>query len=575
MHLDNQKLNLEFLRHSALKSKSTFYSSLFFCSILAFTSKFVTLHPTAFFLMAFSTIIPSIWLSFFNKSFFTASERNDSKLFIHRLLRFRTYSSIGVSLLICSVFATDNFLSYAGFIAALGWAIHHEEHVAICHPIRRVSYAISALIIVLPLLGFLIGESSFSEAAPVFFGALAYGISVALKTKHLHEKFIQLFEAQSSLREESQRIENLIDLIPAHVSWFDSHMNYLLVNKSLAQLQKKQKSDFVGKKIGFQSKADNELLQQMYKFVEDTDLQESYFELSINTEQGPRWHEFYLKKIRPQEHTESFDSSFEVVMLGLDREEERKVSVQLEEQRVRNLHSARLASLGEMGAGIAHEIKNPLTIILGQVAFCKKELGLASISSEKLLLRVDKIEQTAYRILKIIEGLRKLSRDSTTQELSWTPVDEILTDPINLVSEKLRIRGVSLEVINDLQGYEILCQPLQIAQVILNLVNNADDIVKNQEDKKIILKAFRFEKQFVLSVQDNGPGVKDENKLFTPFYTTKDPGSGTGLGLSISKKILEKNGGTLVYERTDNLTGFLLVFPENSGRPFTKTSQAA
>lgn len=575
MHLDNQKLNLEYLKFSSLKSKTTFYSTFFFCSTLAFTSEFSNLYPVTFFLLVLSTIIPGVWLSFFNKNLFTASERNDSKLIIHRFLRFRAYFSIGLSLLLCSIFATDNFLSYAGFIAALGWAIHHEDHVAICHPIRSVSYLISALIITLPLLGFLIGESSFSHAAPVFFGALAYGISVALKTKYLHKKFIQLFEAQSSIREESQRIENLIDLIPAHVSWFDSNMNYLLVNKSLAQLQKKQKSDFVGQKIGFQSKADNELIQQMHSFVEDSDLQESYFELNINTERGPRWHEFYLKKIQHQEEEAAFDSSFEVVMLGLDREEERKVSVQLEEERIRNLHSARLASLGEMGAGIAHEIKNPLTIILGQVAFCKKELASASISSEKLLLRVDKIEQTAYRILKIIEGLRKLSRDSTTQELNWTPVDEILTDPINLVSEKLRIRGVSLEVINELQNFEILCQPLQIAQVILNLVNNADDIIKNQEDKKIVLKAFQHEKQFVLSVQDNGPGVKDENKLFTPFYTTKDPGSGTGLGLSISKKILEKNGGILVYERKDNLTGFLLMFPENSGRPFTKTSQAA
>lgn len=560
VNFEKEKLNHEILKYVSFKSKFVFFTSLFLCAGFLFLSELPKTHPAVYLLLTITVMSSSAALATFGTYVNANIDKISTSKMIAKFLRLRGYLSLSIALLVAGILDADGLLSYAGVMAALGWAIHHELHVAVSHPMPKFSYIFSALMIVIPIAGFSAHETNFQSILPFLICYVAYGVNIALKARLSHKKFISHFLTNSSLLEENKRIENLIDLIPAHVSWFDSQMKYLLVNKSLAQLQKREKKDFVGQRLGFQSKTDTEMLQYLERFVQDEDVNESYFELSLHTDTGPRWHEFYLKKIRTE------DEKFEVVMLGLDREEEKRVSRQLEEERIKNVHSARLASLGEMGAGIAHEIKNPLTIILGQVAFCKKELSVESVNREKLGQRVDKIEQTAYRILKIIEGLRKLSRDSTEQEMSWVTVADILSDPINLVSEKLRVRGVDLVVENEIQNLELQCQPLQISQVILNLINNADDIIKNQDVKKIHVRAYKKEDHYFLSVEDNGPGVKDENKLFTPFYTTKDPGSGTGLGLSISKKILEKNHGSLFYSRENGMTCFLLQFPESSAR---------
>lgn len=117
--------------------------------------------------------------------------------------------------------------------------------------------------------------------------------------------------------------------------------------------------------------------------------------------------------------------------------------------------------------------------------------------------------------------------------------------------------------------------------MLLNLINNAFDIIENQEEKEISIRVEEHESTIAFKVIDNGPGAPNPEKLFLPFYTTKDVGLGTGLGLSLSRKIAESHKGNLTYSREENKTVFTLCLPkwrpsENEEDPEgSSSSQAA
>lgn len=236
------------------------------------------------------------------------------------------------------------------------------------------------------------------------------------------------------------------------------------------------------------------------------------------------------------------------------------------QERAKSIQSSKLASLGEMSAGIAHEINNPLAAISGNLDLLERYLG----DPEKLKTKISNMKKSVERIEKIISGLRKFSRTTEKSTKKSEPVGAIVSEVLSLVEH--RAKRFSVEVQADiLFDGNIVCDSVEIEQVLINLINNAVDAVKNLPEKWVGIKGFQLGNEFVLQITDSGLGISEglEEKLFQPFFTTKPAGEGTGLGLSIAKGIIEDHKGRIFVNREFKNTCFELRLPleENSASP--------
>lgn len=232
------------------------------------------------------------------------------------------------------------------------------------------------------------------------------------------------------------------------------------------------------------------------------------------------------------------------------------------ENELKLLQSARMASLGEMAGGIAHEVNNPLAIIHGRAAQILRTLDRGQLDVVKLKADMTKIEATADRIAKIVRGLRSFSRDSSSDPMILAKVNGMIAEALDLACERFKNHEVQLSVCSG-EDFLILCRPQQIGQVLLNLINNAHDAVLSRQDRWVRIDVEQHGSAIRISVTDSGNGIPAEiaAKIMNPFFTTKEVGQGTGLGLSISKGIAEGHGGTLTYDPTSKNTCFVLEIP--------------
>jgi signal transduction histidine kinase len=241
---------------------------------------------------------------------------------------------------------------------------------------------------------------------------------------------------------------------------------------------------------------------------------------------------------------------------------------QIEFQRQNEANSAHLvahskmATLGEMAGGIAHEINNPLAVIGGRVAIMERVIKKDPIDLTKLNRDLDQIKNMVERISKIIKGLRIFSRNADADAMEPIEVEKIVVETLELGREKIRNGNIDLRVSVE-PRLTVNCRPVQISQVLMNLIMNSHDAILHLEEKWITLEAKKTAGKAVISVTDSGPGIPEEvvSRLMQPFFTTKGPGKGTGLGLSISKGIIESHGGHLVYEPADGHTRFVISLP--------------
>lgn len=227
----------------------------------------------------------------------------------------------------------------------------------------------------------------------------------------------------------------------------------------------------------------------------------------------------------------------------------------------------RLAAVGEMAGGIAHEINNPLMIIQGKAHQLKKLVDAGKTPPEEVGQIADKILDTVERISKITGSLLRIGRGGESSERSDVAVQKILEDTIELGRERYRKLDIQVSVAGVPLDWSVTCNAVQISQVLLNLLNNAVDAVKDERQREIVVRVSNDMSGFYLfSVDDSGPGVSAHahGKIFDPFFTTKSVGKGTGLGLSISKTIIEEHGGRLwLDENSSGWTRFSFTLPRS------------
>lgn len=233
-------------------------------------------------------------------------------------------------------------------------------------------------------------------------------------------------------------------------------------------------------------------------------------------------------------------------------------------QKMKLIASDKMSTLGEMASGIAHEVNNPLTIIIGTVNIIKKRIPKNELSLEVLEKDLLKIESTSMRISKIVKGLQMFSRESNDDPFILSSVESIVNSTLDLSSEKCRKMKIKIQSKIPSAELVINSRASQISQVLLNLINNSIDAIEKLEDRWINIEVSETDLRVLISVTDSGLGIPPSvvKKLMQPFFTTKPVGKGTGLGLSISKGLIEMHHGSLNYISDSKNTKFVIDLPK-------------
>ncbi len=254
----------------------------------------------------------------------------------------------------------------------------------------------------------------------------------------------------------------------------------------------------------------------------------------------------------------------------------KEVENELEAQRTLRMRSDRLRSLGEMAAGIAHELNQPLLGVRGLAELILMSMGNdQKPMSEQNRKNVGRIVEQADRMVHIINHVRMFAREAGKTDTSRVDLNEVVRSGVGLLAAQLKSHGLHLEQEMAPCPLPVQVNPYSIEEVILNLLNNSRDAL----EKKLLqpppgyiptvwvsteLHRKGASPVVRLTIRDNGTGIPDSiaEKIFDPFFTTKDPDKGTGLGLSICKSIIEEFDGHIQFESTEGMSSvFKIDFP--------------
>jgi two-component system, NtrC family, sensor kinase len=233
-----------------------------------------------------------------------------------------------------------------------------------------------------------------------------------------------------------------------------------------------------------------------------------------------------------------------------DISEQRRVQQQL-------VQSGKLAAIGELAAGVAHEINNPLFAILGLTEFLLKEAEPGSKAESRLEL----IQQTGLEIKEIVRALLDFARENA-EERHIVEMEDVVQSTVDLVRRTNAHKGVEIVETYDESGATVNASPNQLKQIFLNLIANARQAMPNGGTVRVDVR--QDGETVVTTVSDDGPGIEPAvlERIFEPFFTTKRSVGGTGLGLSVSLGIVESHGGTLrVASELGRGTEFTLRLP--------------
>jgi C4-dicarboxylate-specific signal transduction histidine kinase len=230
------------------------------------------------------------------------------------------------------------------------------------------------------------------------------------------------------------------------------------------------------------------------------------------------------------------------------------VEIQRREQELREkqeqlVQAAKLATLGELTTGIAHELNNPLNnigLFIGNVA---DMIELQQFDNDRILRDLRSAMQQVHKASQIISHLRTFGRAAPASHEN-VRVNTIVVQSLALLQEQLRLRNIKVRLDLSSEDPVVLGNAIQLEQVFLNLLTNARDAVAASRRKSITVSSCCDAHVVRLVFKDTGPGIRPglEQRVFDPFFTTKDVGDGTGLGLSIAYGIVRDHEGSITVD---------------------------
>lgn len=237
----------------------------------------------------------------------------------------------------------------------------------------------------------------------------------------------------------------------------------------------------------------------------------------------------------------------------------------------------KMAAVGQLVSGVAHELNNPLTSVTGLAELLLEQPAPTPRTKEHLKI----IYEQAERASKIVRNLLTFARQGPV-EVTLVDLNDVARRTASLLEYELRLQRVELAAELSPDPVTVRADRAQLQQVVVNLLTNAVQALAHnppERPRRIMLRTAVKEGQAILEVEDTGPGVPEElaSQIFTPFFTTKEPGQGTGLGLAISYSILERHGGTVRVQRgLEGGAHFIVQLPWAPGiaevRPGERTS---
>jgi C4-dicarboxylate-specific signal transduction histidine kinase len=222
---------------------------------------------------------------------------------------------------------------------------------------------------------------------------------------------------------------------------------------------------------------------------------------------------------------------------------------ELREKQEQLVQAGKLATLGELTTGVAHELNNPLNnigLFLGNIM---DHVEANQVDPERILRDLRNAMQQVRKATTIISHLRTFGRAAPVSRVPLS-VNDVITQAVSLVQEQLRLHQVEVQL-NLAPSNPLVCgSAIQLEQVFINLLTNARDAVVKAPVKRIVVQSSVHDRRLTVIVQDSGPGIPPglEQRVFDPFFSTKDVGAGTGLGLSITYGILKDHQGSITVE---------------------------
>ena len=242
---------------------------------------------------------------------------------------------------------------------------------------------------------------------------------------------------------------------------------------------------------------------------------------------------------------------------------------ELRDKQEQLVQAGKLATLGELTTGVAHELNNPLNNIGLYVGNVIDRIRLGEDDAEPLVADLEKAMEQVRKATEIISHLRTFGRAARVS-IEQVDIDDVIERSLLLVHEQLRLRGIEVELELCPDELLVVANPIQLEQVFINLLTNARDALIDAKRKTIRIASSRDEERIRIAFSDTGPGIPAElqQRIFDPFFTTKEVGTGTGLGLSITYSILKEYGGDISVEsRPGKGATFMVELPFAEGEP--------
>jgi PAS domain S-box-containing protein len=356
-------------------------------------------------------------------------------------------------------------------------------------------------------------------------------------------------QMEQRLEQEQEFARRLVDSFPDPIFVIDTERNYRFISPRVEQALGFTVDEMSRMQIGMLTHPEDRPAQ-MRSFQELIAGEQSFASLEHRVQnRSGEWRRFRTNA------TPLFDPQRKIIGVVASLRDITDLK-RLEDQLIQ---SEKLAAMGQMIAGVAHELNNPLTAILGVI-----ELVRDRSSDESAKKQLDLAHRQARRAAQIVQNLLDFSRPPAPQK-KLVQVNDLLERTLQLHEHSLRRNHISVEFTPQPDLPWILGDANQLIQVLLNLVTNAEHAIKEVRDSgKILIQLTGNSQQIAIRVQDDGAGIRKEAlpKLFDPFYTTKRPGGGTGLGLSICMSIVREHSGQIEVERIpDGGSAFTIVFP--------------
>jgi C4-dicarboxylate-specific signal transduction histidine kinase len=239
---------------------------------------------------------------------------------------------------------------------------------------------------------------------------------------------------------------------------------------------------------------------------------------------------------------------------------------ELREKQEQLVQAAKLATLGELTTGVAHELNNPLNNIGLYIGNVLDMLESDSVDRERVQQNLKSAMGQVSKATEIISHLRTFGRAAPTTHES-VRINDVILSSVALLKEQFRLREIVMEVNLAESNPRVMGNAIQLEQVLMNLLTNARDAVNRSLVKRVSISSIVDESRVRVTVEDSGPGIPTgmEQRIFDPFFTTKEVGEGTGLGLSIVYGIIRDHEGTISVQSKPGAC-FVIELPLSFGR---------